>query len=109
MQMARWLEAKGMSADLAQVGIICQDQYICYLRDAVCFPDGTMGTYVRLVDSDPTVPGVIVLPVYQGQVLYNPPFSSYYTCLAPGNSTWIWVTSEENAKRELEEEIEARP
>jgi ADP-ribose pyrophosphatase len=111
-QMARWLEARGMSADLAQVGIICQDQYICYLRDAVRFPSGTMSTYSRLVNPENTVPGVVVLPVYQGQVLLIRHFRhatrTWHLEIPRGFGTQGF-SSEENARRELEEEIEATP
>ncbi len=111
-QMARWLEAKGKPTDLAQVGIVCQDQYIRYLRDAVRFPGGSMGIYSRLVDPDNAVPGVIVLPVYQGQVLLIRHFRhatrAWHLEIPRGFGT-KGLTSEENAKRELEEEIGAKP
>ena len=37
------------------------------LRDAVRFPNGELGTYIRIVGAAP--PGAIIFPVYQGKVL----------------------------------------
>lgn len=111
-QMAQWLEAQGLSRDFAQVGIICQDQYICYLRDAVRFPDGTKSTYSRLVNPENSVPGVIVLPVYQGQVLLIRHFrhaTRTWHLEIPRGFGANGLTNEENAQRELKEEIEAIP
>lgn len=111
-QMARSLEAKGLSADLAQVGIIYQDQYICYLRDAVRFPGGTMSTYSRLVNPENSVPGVVILPVCQEQVLLIRHFRhatrTWHLEIPRGFGT-KGLSNEENARRELEEEIEAIP
>jgi ADP-ribose pyrophosphatase len=39
------------------------------LRDAVRFPNGSLGTYIRLVEPDPARLGVAVLPVWREQVL----------------------------------------
>lgn len=68
-QMVQWLESKGMPTEWARVGIVYRDQYALILRDAVRFPGGFLGTYIRFVGEEDDPPGVIVLPVYQGQVL----------------------------------------
>jgi ADP-ribose pyrophosphatase len=107
-QMAQWLESKSMPAEWAHVGIVYRDQYRMVLRDAVRFPNGLLGTYVRIVRDG--VPGVIVFPVYQGQILLIRHFR---------HSTRTWhievprgygeegSSGEENALRELKEEIGA--
>jgi len=107
-QMAQWLESKSMPAEWARVGIVYRDQYRMVLRDAVRFPNGLLGTYVRIVRDG--VPGVIVFPVYQGQILLIRHFR---------HSTRTWhievprgygeegSSGEENARRELKEEIGA--
>ena len=59
VQMAQKLQAKGLSTEWAQVGIVYQDQYGMILRDAVRFPGGALGTYIRFignVDSGPSAP-----------------------------------------------------
>src|SRR5579875_3473739 len=66
VQVAQWLKTKGLPTDWAQVGIAFQDQYTMILRDAVCFPNGRLGTYIRMVDDG--TPGVIVLPICRHQI-----------------------------------------
>jgi len=107
-QMAQWLKEKGLPTNWAQVGIAFQDQYTMILRDAVRFPNGALGTYIRMVGDG--TPGVIVLPIYRDQVLLIRHFR---------HATRIWhieiprgfgkkgLSSEENARRGLREEIGA--
>ncbi len=107
-QAAYWLKAKGLPTEWARVGIVYQDQYMMILHDAVCFPDGRLGIYPRMVGD--SAPGVIVLPIYQGQVLL-------IRCFRHATRTWHveiprgfvkkGFSSEENASRELEEEVGA--
>jgi len=109
-QMAQKLQAKGLPTEWAQVGIVYQDQYGMILRDAVRFPDGSLGTCIRSVDEDERAPGVVVLPLYQGQVLLIRHFRH-------GSRTWHLevpqgfgipgLTSEESIRLELQEEISA--
>ncbi len=107
-QMARWLKAKELPTEWAQVGIAFHDQYAMILRDAVRFPNGALGTYIRMV-SDGT-PGVIVLPIYQSQVLLVRHFRhatrTWHIEIPRGFGT-KGLSSEENAQRELQEEIGA--
>ena len=107
-QMAQRLKPKHLPTEWAQVGIAYQDQYRMILRDAVRIPNGLLGTYVRIVRDG--TPGVITLPVYQGQILLIRHFR---------HATRTWhleiprgfgendFSSEENARRELKEEIGA--
>src|SRR5437879_337758 len=108
--MAQRLKPKHLPTEWAQVGIAYQDQYRMILRDAVRFPNGLLGTYVRIVRDG--APGVITLPVYQGQVLLIRHFRhatrTWHLEIPRGFGT-KGLTSEENAKRELEEEIGAKP
>src|SRR2546429_117950 len=66
-QMAQQLTARGMLAEWAHVGIAFQDQYLMILRDAVRFPNGSLGTYTRMVSD--RLRGLVILPIHQGQVL----------------------------------------
>jgi len=91
------------------VGIVYQDQYVQLLRDAVRFPDGSLGVCTRWGGEQGT-PGVAVLPFYQGQVLLIRHFRHELR-------TWDLeviqgfgipgLSSEECARKELEEEIGA--
>src|SRR5260221_12364143 len=78
------------------------------LRDAVCFPDGRLGIYSRMVGD--STPGVIVLPIYQGPVLLIRHFRhatrTWHIEIPRGFGTKSF-SSEENAFRELEEEVGA--
>lgn len=110
--VAQGLEAKGMPTEWAQVGIAYQDQDIFLLRDAVRFPDGTVGTYIRFADPEDRAPGVIVLPLYQGQVLLIRHFrhaTRTWHLEIPRGFGRKGLTSEESVSRELEEEIGATP
>lgn len=106
--MTQWLKSKELPTEWAQVGIAYRDQYRMILRDAVRFPNRIAGTYIRIVRDG--VPGVIVFPIYQGQILLIRHFR---------HSTRTWhlevprgygeegASGEENARRELKEEIGA--
>jgi ADP-ribose pyrophosphatase len=109
-QMAQWLESKGMPAEWARVGIVYQDQYTRILRDAVRFPGGFLGTYIRFVGEEDDPPGVIILPVYQRQVLLIRHFrhaTRTWHIEIPRGFGKKGLSSEENARRELKEEIGA--
>src|SRR5262249_137351 len=67
--VAAELEAKGLPSEWTRVGIMFQAQYVFLLRDAVRFSDGVLGTYSRFVGHDDSTPGVVILPMHQGNVL----------------------------------------
>jgi ADP-ribose pyrophosphatase len=103
------LSAKGAPPEWARVGVVFKDQYLLVVRDAVRFADGSLGTYVRVVDPEPSVLGVVILPVRRGQVLLIRHFR---------HATRRWhleiprgfgssADAQESARRELQEEIGA--
>ncbi len=108
--VAARLVARGLPAEWAEVGVAFQDQYLLMLRDAVRFPDGTLGTYLRMTSMAEDVPGVVILPMYQGKVVLERHYRH-------GPRAWLLeiprgfgdrgFTPEENAQRELLEEIGA--
>src|SRR5262249_40351523 len=109
-QEAQKLEAQGLPAEWAQVGFAYRDQYVLLLRDAVRFPDGSLGTCIRSVDEHERAPGVVVPPLHQGQVLLIRHFRH-------GSRTWHLevpqgfgipgLSSEESIRLELQQEISA--
>lgn len=109
-QMAQRLEAQGLPREWSQIGIAYQDQYVFLLRDAVRFPDDSLGTYIRFVDPDDSVPGVVMLPVYQGQVILVHHFRhaprGWFLELPRGFGI-EGIPCEESGRQELEEEIGA--
>lgn len=112
LQMAQRLKAENLPTSWAQVGIVYQDQYTMMLRDAVRFPDGSLGTYIRLVSEENSPPGVIILPLHQDHVLLIRHFRhatrTWHMEIPRGFGTQGF-SAEENACRELKEEIGAIP
>ncbi len=106
---ARELTDQGLPAEWASIGVAFEDQYGLLLRDAVYFGDGTSGTYIRFVNEAST-PGVIILPIYQDHVLLINHFrhaTRTWHLELPRGFGLPDLTSEENARRELHEEIGA--
>ena len=109
-QMAHWLESKGMPEEWSRVGIVYHDQYARLLRDAVRFPGGFLGTYIRSVGKGDDTPGVIILPLYNGQVLLIRHFrhaTRTWHIEIPRGFGKKGLSSEENARREMKEETGA--
>jgi ADP-ribose pyrophosphatase len=109
-QEARRLEALGLPPEWAQVGIAYRDQYVLLLRDAVRYPDGLFGTCIRSVDEDEHAPGVVVLPLYQGQILLIRHFRHEkrdWQLEIPQGFGIPGLSSEESIQVELKEEIDA--
>ena len=107
--MAEVLRQAGAPPEWAQVGVAFRDQYVLLLRDAVRFPDGSLGTYIRSVSPGGSFIGVVTLPIWQGQVILIRHFR---------HSTRTWhieiprgfgsdQDATQSARRELTEEIGA--
>lgn len=108
--MAQKLEIEGLPAEWAKIGIVYEDQYGMVLRDAVRFPGGALGTYIRFIGSVDGGPGAIVLPLYQGRVLLVRRFhhaTRTWHLEIPIGLGWKGVSGEENAHRILAKEIGA--
>jgi ADP-ribose pyrophosphatase len=67
--VAGQLAKLGAPEEWAEVGVAFRDQYVLLLRDAVRFADGSLGTYIRMVPPEGSFQGVVILPVWRGQVL----------------------------------------
>ena len=107
--MRAYYAARQQPEAWARVGILHHDAYLLLLRDAVRFADGSAGTYIRLVD-ERNAAGVIILPVYQQQVLLTRHFrhaTRRWHLEIPRGFGEPGLTSEENARRELVEETGA--
>lgn len=108
-QRARDVRSRnGMSIVDLRVGLLADDPYVRVMREAVRFPDGSLGLYNRVM----VIPGVAVLPVMNGHIAVMRRFRH-------GTRTWHFeiprgcVDGDSNftadAERELFEEIGARP
>ncbi|MFD5423256.1 NUDIX hydrolase [Streptomyces sp. NPDC127069] len=90
-------------------GLLYRDPYVMLVRDAVRFPDGREGTYIRSIGTTPE-PGCVVLPLLDGQVVLIEHFRH-------ATRSWRWevprgfgtrgLADTENAAKELREEIGA--
>jgi ADP-ribose pyrophosphatase len=104
------LQRAGLPLEWAKVGVAFQDQYLLIVRDAVRFPDGSLGTYFRMTSMEEGVPGVVILPFYRNKIILERHYRH-------GPRTWLieiprgfgepGLTPEENARREIQEEIGA--
>jgi len=63
------------AAEFSRIGVVSEDQYWIWLRDAVYFPKGVPGTYNRLIwksELKGGTPGVAVLPILpSGKIALN--------------------------------------
>jgi ADP-ribose pyrophosphatase len=108
-QVAQRCSAQGLPTEWAEVGIVYQDPYILFLHDAVRLPNGVVDIYVRFVESGGT-PGIVVLPVHQGNVRLIRHFRHKlrdWQLEIPQGLGMEGLNGEENARKELEEEIGA--
>lgn len=108
--MADKLESAGAPAEWAEVGVAFRDQYLFLLRDAVRFPDGSLGTYIRFIEPDGAFPGVVILPVWNDQVLLIRHFrhATRRWHLEIPRGFGVSADARESARIELQEEIGAQ-
>lgn len=98
--------AHGMTTEDLRCGVLAQDPYMTFVRDAVRFADGQLGLYNRIIEG----PCVAVLPVLDGQPVLIRIFRH-------GLRRWLWEAPRgdvkkgesfvDAARRELQEEIAA--
>jgi ADP-ribose pyrophosphatase len=100
--------AEGLPADDTRVGVLAVDPYLIVMRDAVRFADGRYGLYNRLL-----VPsGAAILPVLDRSIALLHRFrhgTRRWHIEAPRGGFSGVGTLQEEAERELLEEIGARP
>ena len=93
-----------------KTGVIAEDPYICLVRDAVRFPGGQLGTYIRILEKPFGQQGVAVLPLLGDRVVLLRHFRH-----ATGRTHWEIPRGfaaegepwEETARREVREELGA--
>lgn len=98
--------SQGLDVEDTRVGVLASDPYATLLREAVRFPDGSLGLYNRLI-----VPGgVVVLPVLRGSIVLIHRFrhgTRRFAYEAPRGIAGEAESLETDARRELLEEIGA--
>lgn len=104
--IARRNRVKGLPPASASVGVLAEDSYILALRDAVRFPDGSLGTHNRVLYHN-GARGVGVLPVLNGQVVLLRVFRhaiGRFLMEIPRGSVEPGQSLEETVLREMAEE-----
>ena len=97
--------------EFSRIGVVYEDQYWVWMRDAVYFPQGVPGTYDRLIWKNEfrgDVPGVAILPILpSGKVVLNVNYrhaTRSWELELPRGKLFSGETFEEAALRELKEE-----
>ncbi len=88
------------------IGIVYSDQYICVLRDAVIFPNGEYGTYIRIMHTD-AGGGVVLIPMCDEKILFVRHYRHAlrkYLWELPRGFAEDNMSIEENSAKELYEE-----
>lgn len=108
---ASQLAKVGLPAAWASTGVVSEDQYFLFLRDAVQFSNGKLGTYVRMVSRPPGVMGAAALCVRAGEVFLVRQFRHATRCWheeVPRGFGEAGESCEQTARREIEEELGIR-
>ncbi|MDQ4025719.1 MAG: NUDIX hydrolase [Actinomycetota bacterium] len=107
-EAAARLDERGLPREWSRVGIAFEDEYFLLLRDAVTFPDGRRGTYIRAVGHGGGPAGVAILPVHESKVLLVRHFrhATRSPHLEIPRGFWVeGLTGPAVARKELEEEL----
>lgn len=109
------LRAKGKPEHYIDIGILSEDEWFWVVRDMVEFPNGRVWGYIRFINRKSSEQGgfnVVLMCVCGDQVLMIRKFRHE-------ERGWSWefprgfgepnLTAEENAIKEMEEEIGAKP
>ncbi|MBM0227244.1 NUDIX hydrolase [Micromonospora sp. ATA51] len=108
---AEALRARGLPVEWSRTGVAYQDEWLTLLRDPVRFPGGALGTYLRSISVGGAY-GVVLLPVLDGAVVLIEHFrhaTRRWHLEAPRGFGEPGVPADEQAARELREEIAAEP
>ena len=96
--------ANGMDVDDLRVGLLASDPFMTVMRDAVRFPNGSLGLYNRIVERS----SVAILPLLDGQPvvlkIYRHGLRAW-SLEFPRGARDRGETHEDAARRELHEEI----
>ena len=104
------LKLQLMPEKWADIGIVYEDPYILILRDLVEFPGGKLGSYFRLINVADLYggKGSVILPIIKNKVVllrqYRHPTRNWHWEIPRGFGEPN-LTSDENARKEINEEI----
>jgi ADP-ribose pyrophosphatase len=103
------LAARGLPAAWGETGVVFEDPYTIFVRDAVRTPDGDLGTYGRTLAPNGGG-GSVVLPLLDGKIvllrIFRHATRSWHREIPRGFAE-PGVSPVDQAKQELREEIQA--
>src|SRR5687768_4057369 len=111
IERKKQLGEEGLPENWGEIGVVYEDPYILILRDLVRFPSGNLGSYFRILNSADLRGGqsTVVLPIIENKILLLKQFRH-------PTRKWHWevprgfgepnISPEDNAKREIREEID---
>lgn len=96
----------GIGGEDLRIGVLTEWPFASYVRDAVRFPDGQLGLYLRILATN----GVTLLPILDGKIvlerIFRHPTGAWFL-EAPRGGLEAGMTYEEMARHEVREEIGA--
>lgn len=101
--------AKARASAGGAIGVVYEDEYVTVVRDAVRFPDGRLGAYVRVLEPSGE-PGVVCLPLLGNGVVLVEHFrhaTRTWHVEAPRGFGEAGVSGEDSVRREMREELGA--
>ena len=110
-KMQARLRETGNPEEWIDIGILAEDQWFYVLRDMVEFPDGRIGGYIRWVNRKSQEDGgfnVVLMCVQNDKVLMIKKYrheERNWSWEFPRGFGELGLSAEENAQKELEEEI----
>ncbi|MBC7771814.1 MAG: NUDIX hydrolase [Pyrinomonadaceae bacterium] len=107
------LQKQGYSKQWGLVGVVAEDQYVILLRDPVRFSDGTVGTYIRVLQKPLTHQGAVVPLIIDDKFLlvehYRHATGRWHWEFVRGWADATDVSVEATAAREASEEVGFEP
>jgi ADP-ribose pyrophosphatase len=112
-EMRKKLLADRKPLSWADIGVLLDDKYILVIRDLVEFHDGAVGGYIRIVNQAELAggEGVAILPVLDDKIIllnqYRHATRAWHMEIPRGFGE-PYVSSTDNAYKEIEEEINGK-
>lgn len=106
--VAEQLRARGMPLHWSKTGVLVESPWCIVVQDAVRFPGGRLGTYLRVIEKPIPNAGVVILPVWKDKLVLIRHFRHPTRC-------WHWEfprgyaipneVPEATVRREIQEEL----
>lgn len=107
---SNYLKSLNLSHDSNEIGIVFEDEFIIVIRDPVIFPNGKIGTYLRIIErSSLEGPvGVVMIPFCNGSICLRKVFrhaTRQWELECPRGFRSKDLTPTDAVKQEISEEL----